>query len=78
MLYNVIKPAQGEEEEEDDSDEENIGAQIIKDSQQQNKKVISNEKRVRLKSKLKFVSKMLKMQKTLRYRQLYLTTKGTE
>ena len=70
MFYNMIKPSDDENIEEDsDSDNEGQdgGMKIISEHQmEQFKKTKLSNKGQKIRNKIKFVSKMLKMQKILR------------
>jgi len=67
MLFNVIKPAEGEDVSDSDDEENDKGAQILKNSKIAAEQTVLSEKGKRFRNKLKFVASMLKMQKTLRF-----------
>lgn len=65
----MIKPSENEIEGDSDSDDEQgKGFKMIEDhKKEQYKQTKLSEKGQKIRNKIKFVSKMLKMQKTLRY-----------
>lgn len=69
MFYNMIKPTEDSKDDEDSDDEgkQDKGLKIIDDhKREQYKQTKLSEKASKIRNKIKFVSKMLKMQKVLR------------
>lgn len=64
MFYALMKPTGNEDDEDDDSEEEATQHTSIIN---ENKPVMKEERKKALKSKIKFISKMIMMQKVLRY-----------
>lgn len=69
MFYNMIKPTEGETEGGSDSDEDHSkGFKMIEEHKKEKKQHVYklSKKGQKIRNKIKFVSKMLIMQKTLR------------
>jgi len=72
MLLSLIKPIEGEDDDDDDDDKDNEGYKMIQEAlkiacpEESKKPVVGKDKINRMKGKIRFMNKMLIMQRTLR------------